>query len=105
MGLKLALKMIVEGNPISTPEALKAGLIDEVIAAPSSSSSSASSSSSSSEALLQGALAFINTQPRPLVVRRTKDRQVAELVSVRGTATELCRQLAAQELKVAPKER
>lgn len=54
---------------------------------------------------MEGALRFIQTQPRPLQPRRTKDRVVPELVSVRGTATEVCKALAAKELKVAPVER
>lgn len=52
---------------------------------------------------------FIGAQPRPLAVRRTKDRAVPELVAARGVAAaaEACRALAAKELKgkVAPVKR
>lgn len=58
---------------------------------------------------MEGALRFIQRQPRPLAARRTKDREVPELASVRGeaAAVEACRALSAKELrgKVVPVER
>lgn len=80
------------------------GLIDEVIPAPAP-----RGGSGTDQALLDGALRFIQRQPRPLAARRTKDRGVPELASVSGeaAAVEACRALAAKELKgkVAPVER
>jgi hypothetical protein len=97
--------ILFSSPPRHTPTPKPAGLIDEIITAPRSPSST--STSTSTTALLQaGALSFIQkAQPGPLVVRRTKDRRVSELVSVRGTALDACRALAAKELKIAPVKR